>query len=62
MFIKNFKALIYIILFLFIINLLLPIYSFAFNDDSIYVWSDASSSISTSTVPSTDESNQNNSR
>ena len=48
------KILIYILIFLFIISLIIPTLCFA--EDSIYVWSNNSSSISTSIVP---ESNDN---
>jgi len=64
MFSKKSKILIYMILSLFILNFILPIYSFAIDNDSIYVWSNTSSSVSTSTVPTEEPENvnQDNSR
>ncbi len=53
MFIKRNKTLIYIILFSIFISFIIPIYSFAFDEESIYVWSNNSSSVSTSISPST---------
>lgn len=49
------KLLIYIILFILLLAFILPTYSLAFDDDSIYVWSNNSSSISTSVSPSSNE-------
>lgn len=43
------KILIYILVFLFTISLIIP--TFCFYEDSIYVWSNNSSSINTSIVP-----------
>lgn len=51
MFLKKSKVLIYILLLLFTLNLILPIYSLAIDEDSIYVWSNSSSSVSTSSTP-----------
>ena len=51
MFLKKSKILIYILLLLFTLNLTLPICSFAIDEDSIYVWSNSSSSVSTSSTP-----------
>ena len=49
------KLLIYIILSILLLAFILPTYSLAFDDDSIYVWSNNSSSISTSISPSSNE-------
>ena len=56
MLLKKSKILIYMLLSLFFLNLMLPFYSFAIDEDSIYVWSNNSSSVSTSTTPT--EENQ----
>ena len=59
---KKLKLFIYIFLLLIILPLLIPICSFAFNDNSVYVWSNSTSSISTSIAPSSEELlNTNNS-
>lgn len=55
---KNSKILIYTILAILIITFLVPIYSFAFDEDSIYVWSNTSSSVSTSTELTSEAANQ----
>lgn len=55
LFIKKYRILIFIIIISFIIST----YSFAFNDESIYVWSNNSDSISTSISPSNIEQNSN---
>lgn len=57
MFLKNSKILIYIILSLLILSF--STYSFAFDTDSIYVWSNNSSSVCTSISPSSHEQNDN---
>jgi len=59
MVLKKLKTLIYIILFVFALNFILPVYSFAIDKNSIYVWSNNSSSVSTSntTTEKTMESN-----
>ena len=50
MFVKKFRISIYfIILFVIFINLVYPLFSYAIDQDGIYVWSNNSSSISTST-------------
>lgn len=49
MFFKKINIFIYILLLSLIINFMIPIYSFAITEDSIYVWSNNSDSISTST-------------
>ena len=51
MFLKKSFFLIYILLTLIIFNLVIPICSYAIDEDSIYVWSNNSSSISTSNIP-----------
>jgi len=51
MFFKKSKFSIYILLTLIIFNFIIPICSYAIAEDSIYVWSNNSSSISTSTIP-----------
>ena len=55
MFIKKNKTLVYITLFSLILSFIIPIYSFASDEDNIYVWSNNSSSVSTSISPSTNE-------
>ncbi len=60
---KKLKALIYIVLSVFIFTLLLPLYSKAIDEDSVYVWSNNSSAL-TSTTPDEKneiENNKNNS-
>ncbi len=59
MFFRKFKALIYIIILLFILSFLAPLISFAFDEDSIYVWSNNSSEITTSIFPSATEQKLN---
>jgi len=54
MFLKKSKFLIYIFLSLFVLNFMLPVFSFAIDEDSVYVWSNNSSSVSTS-ITSTEE-------
>ena len=51
MLLKKVKFLIYIILFVFALNFILTVCSFAIDEDSIYVWSNSSSSFSTATTP-----------
>lgn len=63
---KKLKTLIYIIVFVLMLSFLIPICTYAIDEDSIYVWSN-NSSISTSNTPDTssiEDSNgaQNNSR
>ena len=55
---KKENFLIYIILFIFALSFILPVYSFAVDEDSIYVWSNNSSSLPTATT-STQEESQN---
>lgn len=57
---KKIKFFIYIILFLLIFNLILPCYIYAIDEDSVYVWSDSSSFISTSNTASAETENENN--
>ena len=42
-------SLIYILLFTFALTFILPLYTYAIDENNIYVWSDTSSSISSST-------------
>lgn len=49
------KKIIYIILSVFILSFIFPIFSHAFSDDSVYVWSNSSSSVNTSSTPSAEE-------
>ena len=58
MFLK--KSLAYIILSILILSLVLTTSSFAFDEDSIYVWSNNSSSVSTSISPSLNEQQADN--
>lgn len=53
MFFKKSKTLIYIILLAILLSFIIPAYSLA--EDSVYVWSNNSSTVSTSIVPSEDE-------
>ena len=64
MLLKKYKILIYMLLPLFVLNFILPIYSFAIDEDSVYVWSSTSSSISTSNnvMPETQINTQENTR
>ena len=64
MFLKKTKILIYALVFLFVLNFIIPTFSFAIGKDSIYVWSNNSDFISTSSnlTQETTESSQNNSR
>lgn len=56
MLIKKNKALVFVILFLFIFSLFIPVVSYGIDTDSIYVWSN-NSSISTSST-TTDNSEE----
>lgn len=62
MFSKKSKILIYILFFLLILNFMLPFHTFAIDEDSIYVWSNNSSSISTSNTVTEETNAQDNSR
>lgn len=53
------KILIYIILSIIVLSLIIPTFSLAFNQDSVYVWSDFASSVSTSISPSEEEQQEN---
>ena len=55
---KKINFLIYIILFVFAFSFILPVCSFAIDEDSIYVWSNNSSSLPTASTP-TEEEKQN---
>ena len=59
MILKKSKFLIYILLFLFVLNLIIPTYSFAIDEDSIYVWSNNSSSVSTANTSTEEIQNSN---
>ncbi len=52
---KKLKYLIYIILLVFTLSFLFPICAYAIYEDSIYVWSNNASSVSTSNTPDTDK-------
>ncbi len=60
---KKFKSLIYIFLFVFIFTLSVPLYSKAIDGDSVYVWSNNSSALTSTTPDEKDEieNNKNNS-
>ena len=60
MFFKKSKLFIYILLLLIILSLLTPICCLSFSEDSIYVWSNTSSSVSTSISPSEKELSDDN--
>ena len=63
MFLKKSKSLIYILICLFVLGFIIPNYSFGINEESIYVWSNNSDSISTSSTPQeSSNSSQNDSR
>ena len=65
MLLKKEKLLIYIVLFISALSFILPVYSFAIDEDSIYVWSNSSSSLPTATTPvqeGTQNPTQDNSR
>ena len=59
MLIRKIKNISYIILFIIILSFILPIYSHAIDTDSIYVWSNNSSSISTSVTSSNEDKDEN---
>ncbi len=56
MLLRKVKTLIYIILLIFALNFILPVCAYAIAEDSIYVWSNSSSSVSTSSTPAVEES------
>lgn len=60
MLLRNSKILIYITLFVFALSLILPITVYAFDKDSIYVWSNNASSVSTSNSPDTENLENSN--
>ena len=55
MFFNKFKTFTYIILLFILTNFLLPVYSYSIDKESIYVWSNNSTTISTSNVLSQNE-------
>lgn len=57
MLIKKNKALVFVILFLFVFSLFIPVISYGIDTDSIYVWSNNSSSVPTSNT-TTDSSEE----
>lgn len=57
---KKLKLLIYIILLVFTLSFLFPICAYAIYEDSIYVWSNNTSSVSTSNTPDTESLENNN--
>ena len=59
---KILKFLIYTVSFIFILNFIIPIYSFAFDEDSIYVWSNNSSYVSTINTSIEEITDSNSSR
>ena len=62
MFVRKIKIFIYILVFAFILNFVFPIYAYALDKNDIYVWSNNSSSIETSTTEKIEINldNQNN--
>lgn len=60
LFSKKLKFLIYIILFVFTLSFILPICTYAVDKDSVYVWSNAASSVSTSNTPDAGSSENSN--
>jgi hypothetical protein len=64
MFLKKTKILIYALVFLFLLSFTIPTFSFGIDKDSIYVWSNNSDFVPTSSnlTQETTESSQNNSR
>ena len=57
MFLNKNNFLIYMTLAFILLSFIIPTFSFAISDESIYVWSNNSNSISTSISPSTSEQN-----
>lgn len=60
LFSKKLKILIYITIFVFTLSFMLPICTYAIDRDSIYVWSNTASSVSTSNTPDTESSESSN--
>lgn len=60
LFSKKLKILIYIILFVFTLSFMLPICTYAIDKDSVYVWSNTASSVSTSNTPDAGSSENSN--
>ena len=59
MFLKKNNLLIYMTLAFILLSFIIPTFSFAISDESVYVWSNNSNSISTSISPSLTEQNAN---
>lgn len=59
MFLKKNNLLIYMTLAFILLSFIIPTFSFAISDESVYVWSNNSNSISTSISPSPTEQNAN---
>lgn len=59
---KKINFFIYTVSFIFILNFIVPIYSFAFDKDSIYVWSNNSSSVPTVNTSNEEVTDSNISR
>ena len=55
MFFNKLKILIYILMFTLVLNFILPVFSYALDKDSIYVWSNSTSSITTSNTTDQDD-------
>lgn len=60
LFSKKLKILIYITIFVFTLSFMLPICTYAIDKDSVYVWSNTASSVSTSNTPDTESSESSN--
>lgn len=57
---KKIKCIIYLAIFLLIFNIIIPVCVFAIDEDNVYVWSDNSSEVSSSTTPDSEDSKSNN--
>ena len=57
---KNLNYLIYIILFVITLSFILPLHAYAIDEDSVYVWSNNSSTLSTSNTPTEQDSTESN--
>ena len=55
MFFRKSKSLIYILLLSIVLHFIIPFASFALNKESVYVWSNNSSSVPTSILPTNNE-------
>lgn len=60
LFSKKLKILIYITIFVFTLSFMLPICTYAIDKDSVYVWSNTASSVSTSNTPDAGSSENSN--